>query len=224
MKKTSRLKDRLDHSRFLSPQTKFLFIVLSLIILSSCSGLKYFPTGNIQKGIASWYGEDFHGKLTSNKEIYNMHAMTAAHKTLPFGTYVRVTNLTNGKSVVVRINDRGPFVKGRIIDLSYAAAKKLGMSETGVAPVEIKVLKRFSPKKSSQRYSVQVGSFTEKKNAVILKRKLEKRYSHVHISEHKTSSLTYYRVRIRARGIESARKIAEKLNQRGYSTYIVEEY
>lgn len=150
--------------------------------------------------------------------------MTAAHNTLPFGTYVRVTNLTNGKSVVVRINDRGPFVKGRIIDLSYAAAKKLGMSETGVAPVEIKVLKRFSPKKSSQRFSVQVGSFVEKKNAISLKRKLEKRYSRVFISEHKTSSQTYYRVRIRTRSMESARKIAEKLNQRGYSAYILEEY
>jgi len=186
--------------------------------------MKYFPSGNAQKGIASWYGEDFHGKLTSNQEIYNMYAMTAAHKTLPFGTYVRVTNLTNGKSIVVRINDRGPFVKGRIIDLSYSAAEKLGMSETGVAPVEIKVLKKFSPKKSSQRFSVQVGSFAEKKYAKSLKVKLQNRYNNVYISEHKTPATIYYRVRIRTRSMKSAQKIADNLNKKGYSAYVLEEY
>ncbi len=210
--------------RRLPRQRGLLFILACCLLLSSCTGLKYFPSGNEQKGVASWYGEDFHGKLTSNQEIYNMYAMTAAHKTLPFGTYVRVTNLTNGKSVVVRINDRGPFVKGRIIDLSYAAAKKLGMSDTGVAPVEIKVLKKFSPKKSSQRFAVQVGSFTEKKHAKNLKTKLQKRYSHVYITEHKTPDAIYYRVRIRTRSMKSAQKIADNLNKKGYSVYVLEEH
>ena len=219
-----RLKGKLDMRRLLSKQRGLLFILACLLLLSSCTGMKYFPSGNAQKGIASWYGEDFHGKLTSNQEIYNMYAMTAAHKTLPFGTYVRVTNLTNGKSVVVRINDRGPFVKGRIIDLSYSAAEKLGMSETGVAPVEIKVLNKFSPKKSSQRYSVQVGSFTEKKYAKDLKTKLQNRYRKVYISEHKTPATTYYRVRIRTRSMKSAQKIADDLNKKGYSAYVLEEY
>mgnify|MGYP001355727589 CR=1 FL=1 len=91
-----------------------------------------------QSGVASWYGGYFHGRTTANGEKYNQWAMTAAHKTLPFGTKVRVTNVNNGNSVVVRINDRGPFIKGRIIDLSKAAANDIGMS--GVAPVKVTIL------------------------------------------------------------------------------------
>ncbi len=196
----------------------------TLIFLSSCAGAKYFPSGNEQTGMASWYGEEFHGKLTSNKEIYNMYAMTAAHKTLPFGTYVKVTNLTNGKSAVVRINDRGPFVKGRIIDLSFAAADKLGMSETGVAPVRIAVLRRFSPRKSSQKFVVQAGSFIDKKNALTLKSKLRKRYRKVYITEYNASSQIYYRVRIRCQSMKAAQRIAENLTRKGYSAHVLEEY
>ena len=92
------------------------------------------------RGISSWYGPNFHGKYTSNGEIYNMHRMTAAHKTWPMDTVVRVQNLTNGRSVVVRINDRGPFVRGRVIDCSYAAGKKLGLDKTGIAKVKLTVL------------------------------------------------------------------------------------
>ncbi|MGD8536328.1 MAG: septal ring lytic transglycosylase RlpA family protein [Candidatus Aminicenantes bacterium] len=205
-------------------QRKFLLLLVASFLLSSCAGMHYFPTGSSQRGMASWYGEDFHGKQTSNKEIYDMHTMTAAHKTLPFGTHVRVTNLNNGKSVVVRINDRGPFVKGRIIDLSYAAAQRLGMAETGVAPVVIKVLKRFSPKKSSQRYAVQVGSFAEKRNAKILRAKLERNYDNVYIAEHKTPSQVLYRVRIRTRSMKAAQKIVERLHKKGHSAHILEEY
>lgn len=205
-------------------QRRVFLLLVASFLLSSCAGKNYFPAGNTQKGMASWYGEDFHGKQTSNKEIYDMHAMTAAHKTLPFGTHVRVTNLTNGKSVVVRINDRGPFVKGRIIDLSYAAAQKLGMTDAGVAPVVIRVLKRFSPKKSSQRYAVQVGSFTDKRNARILKAKLQRSYNNVNITEYKTPSQTFYRVRIRTRSLKAAQKIADRLNKKGYSVHILEEY
>jgi rare lipoprotein A len=94
-----------------------------------------------QLGVASWYGPGFHGKRTASGEIYDMYAMTAAHKTLPFGTIVKVVDLDTGRSVIVRINDRGPFVPGRIIDLSYAAAKELGMVEKGLARVGLKVLK-----------------------------------------------------------------------------------
>ncbi len=93
-----------------------------------------------QDGIASWYGPNFHGGTTSNGERYNMYAMTAAHKTLPMNTMVKVTNKRNGRSVVVRINDRGPFVQRRIVDLSYAAARKLGIDKTGTAPVRLEVL------------------------------------------------------------------------------------
>jgi rare lipoprotein A len=185
--------------------------------------MRYFPGGNVQKGLASWYGPEFHGKLTSNKEIYDMHDLTAAHPTLPFGTYVKVTNLDNGRSVVVRINDRGPFVKGRIIDLSYAAATKLGMGGAGVVPVVIEVLKKYSPKKSSQKYFVQVGAFVTKKNAKSLKKDLLRRYRNVQISILKTSSQTFYRVRIKARNMEAAEKIAKKLLKEGYEAQALEE-
>jgi rare lipoprotein A len=96
--------------------------------------------GWTQKGEASWYGKPYHGRATASGERYDMHEMTAAHQTLPFHTVVRVRNLDNGREVKVRITDRGPFVKGRILDLSYKAAKKLGMVEKGVVPVKITVL------------------------------------------------------------------------------------
>ena len=143
-------------------------------------GKMYYPTvvktGNIYRGIASWYGPNFHGKRTSNGEWYDMYAMTAAHKTLPMNTIVKVTNLLNGKSAIVRINDRGPFVKNRIIDLSYAAAKKIGVVASGTAPVRLEVLgfngKILEPsaKKESVRlnnFYVQIGSFRRKEGAKI---------------------------------------------------------
>ncbi|PPR19388.1 MAG: RlpA-like protein [Proteobacteria bacterium] len=107
-------------------------------------GKTYYPLksseGYRRKGIASWYGKDFHGKKTANGETYNMYAMTAAHPTLPIPTYVRVTNIENGLSTIVRVNDRGPFLRGRIIDLSYAAASTLGMAEKGKSPVLLEAL------------------------------------------------------------------------------------
>ncbi len=102
------------------------------------------PKGFTETGHASWYGEKFQGHLTSNGEIYDMYSMTAAHKTLPLPSYVKVTNTDNGKSTIVRVNDRGPFHEGRIIDLSYAAAHKLDVIKTGTAPVKIEVL-TFEP-------------------------------------------------------------------------------
>jgi len=96
--------------------------------------------GYKERGVASWYGNKFHGNLTSNREVYDMHAMTAAHKTLPLPTYVRVRNLVNGKTIIVRVNDRGPFVSNRIIDLSYSAAQKLDMIGTGTSLVEVEAI------------------------------------------------------------------------------------
>ena len=211
-------------SSILSNKHRLLYILFAFLILTSCTGKSYFRSGNTQKGLASWYGPDFHGKLTSNRETYNMHALTAAHKTLPYGTHVKVTNLNNGKAVVVRINDRGPFIKGRIIDLSYAAARKLGLDLSGVAPVKIKVLKQYSPKKSSQKFSVQVGSFSRKQNAQSLKRKLQRSYRNVFISTIETGSGTFYRVRIKAPNIKSAEKIASKLMRQGHEVHILEEH
>ena len=151
----------------------------------SVNGVTYYPTvvkvGEKFRGIASWYGPNFHGKRTSNGEIYNMYKYTAAHKTLPMNTMVKVTNLRNHKSTIVRINDRGPFVSNRIIDLSYAAAKDIGMVGTGTAPVELEVLGfdklvQTLPKTAGSsvkqqvvldNFAVQIGSFRRYQGAVI---------------------------------------------------------
>ncbi len=97
--------------------------------------------GQTWRGVASYYGPKFHGRKTSNGEVFDMHRFTAAHKTLPFGTILEVTNLKNGKKCQVRINDRGPFIEGRIIDLSMGSAKKIGMINDGIAEVELKIIK-----------------------------------------------------------------------------------
>ena len=151
-----------------------------------------------QRGRASWYGNKFHGNKTSNGEIYDMYAMSAAHKTLPIPTYVRVTNLDNNRSVIVRVNDRGPFAKGRIIDLSYVAAKKLDMIKSGTAPVEIEALDGSRPVQSSSSGAmIQVGAFTDRNSA----RKLAQSIANsldlsVTINEVSSAGRTFYRVRI----------------------------
>ena len=148
-------------------------------------GVRYYPTvvsvGDEFRGRASWYGPKFHGKLTSNGERYDMHGMTAAHKTLPMNTIVRVTNLNNGLSAVVRINDRGPFVANRIIDLSNAAAKKIDLISKGTAPVKLEVLgfknkssnkKVSNSKVVSSKFALQIGSFSKIDGAI----KTQERY------------------------------------------------
>jgi len=103
--------------------------------------VKAVPLGYSETGLASWYGGKFHGRLTANQEVFDMYKPSAAHKTLPLPSYIRVLNHNNNKSVIVRVNDRGPFVEGRIVDLSYAAAKLIGMEKSGLAPVTIEVIK-----------------------------------------------------------------------------------
>jgi len=147
-------------------------------------GRTYYPTvvrvGDSFKGRASWYGPNFHGKLTSNGERYNMYDFTAAHKTLPMNTILKVTNLNNGRSVRVRINDRGPFVANRIIDLSKAAAQKIDMIGTGTAPVKLEVIGfagrnkmptnkelKSSPKSVAESdFALQIGSFSRFEGAM----------------------------------------------------------
>jgi len=134
-----------------------------------------------ERGVASWYGKKFHGNLTSNREVYDMYAMTAAHKTLPLPTYVRVRNLSNNKSIIVRVNDRGPFVHNRIIDLSYSAAMKLDMIKDGTSLVEVTAINfdqpsgdrptsvtsssPRTPANTRNKLYVQVGAFGERSNA-----------------------------------------------------------
>lgn len=127
--------------------------------------------GYRQQGIASWYGAKFHGHATSNGETFDMYQISAAHKTLPLPTWVKVTNLDNGESINVRVNDRGPFHEGRIIDLSYAAAVKLGFQDKGTAPVLVEALQGAELDTAS--YYVQVGAFSTREAAVNLKQELE---------------------------------------------------
>ncbi len=138
--------------------------------------------GYVERGIASWYGTKFHGRRTSSGERYDMYAMTAAHRVLPLPTYVQVTNLQNGRSVVVRVNDRGPFHDNRIIDLSYAAAAKLGILGTGTGLVEVRALDPGRPAPPPPRFAsyasdpimyVQVGAFASRDNAERLRARLQ---------------------------------------------------
>lgn len=185
-----------------------------------------------ETGIASWYGKYFHGRKTANGETYNMYSISAAHKTLPFGTWVNVKDLENGKTLLVRINDRGPFVKGRIIDLSLGAAKKLDMAEKGIAKVRIKVVKwgNTKTKKFSKsylglnNYTVQVGSFTKRENAIKLKNKLKKSFRDVRIVVLDTNRERFYRVRV---GInlnkESALKLVKRFEHDNFSAFVTAE-
>ncbi len=187
-----------------------------------------------QNGIASWYGEDFHGRKTSNGEIYNMYAMTAAHKTLPLGTYVRVHNLENNRAAEVRINDRGPFVHGRIIDLSYAAAKDLGLVGPGTARVEIVALGTPATTDGgtgrafvqgdyySGNFTFQVGAFVNRENAERLKRKLDLQYTNAHITRYDNGRDIFYRVRVgKATSLEQAAKYEAYLIQSGFADVFV---
>ena len=157
----------------------------------------YYPMTYVdffeQKGIASWYGKQFHGRKTSNGETYNMYEISAAHKTLPLGTVVRVYNLDNKKSLKVRINDRGPFIRGRIIDLSYAAARRLGVVQKGTAKVYIRTISTPPPLKKKRIrkqpveiangncFQIQVGAFGNRLNAESLCNRLKPLYNDSHI-------------------------------------------
>ena len=203
---------------------KVLFLLTVLAASVSCARLNYFPEGGSQTGLASWYGPDFHGKPTSNKEIYDMYDMTAAHRTLPFGTRVVVTNLENGRAATVRINDRGPFVGDRIIDLSYAAARVLGIVGPGTARVRLDIIRGSSPPPGGAGWSVQAGSFISKENAARLAREIEDRgYKGVKLSAYETPAQVYYRVRVAAPDEASARALARRLNEDGYVVLVLEE-
>jgi rare lipoprotein A len=202
-----------------------IFLALSIFCGCAVHRREAFPPGvkGVEVGWASWYGKDFHGRRTASGAVYDMYQLTAAHKTLPLGTSAMVTHLDNGKSVMVTINDRGPFVRGRIIDLSYAAAQALGMVEEGVARVRIEVFdkKAALPFPSERPFTIQVGAFIDRSNAVRLVAELQKTYTDVSITELKTSENTYYRVRLgRFRTREEAYHIASRLAQEGYTAFM----
>ncbi|MFQ5329802.1 MAG: septal ring lytic transglycosylase RlpA family protein [Thermodesulfobacteriota bacterium] len=184
--------------------------------------------GYQQRGIASWYGKKFHGRKTANGETYNMHAMSAAHKTLPLGTYVKVTRLDTGDAITVRINDRGPFVRGRIIDLSYKAARGLHIVGEGTAPVIVEALgekrgdRYVTRDYSVGEFTVQVGAFTVKNNALRLKEKLQRTYGHATIERYNGRSRTFYRVRVgRFSTLEEGEKARNAFEERGFVSPVV---
>jgi rare lipoprotein A len=191
--------------------------------------------GFVQDGIASWYGKKFHGRKTSSGEIYNMYAMTAAHKTLPLGTWVRVRRLDTGRQIVVRINDRGPFVRGRIIDLSYSAARKLGIVGCGTTQVEIVALGKkrrtaagqtFVPENYySGKFTFQVGAFSNRENAERLRAKLSRTFKDAHVTPYNRGDAIFYRVRVGlCNDLESAEKYERHLADNGYpNAFIVAE-
>jgi len=189
----------------------------------------------VQLGVASWYGPGFHGNRTANGEIYDQYELTAAHRTLPLGTRAMVTNMKNGRAVEVRINDRGPFVDGRVIDLSYAAARSIGMIGPGTAPVKVEVLGKAKRAPAhlveaatndlpSATYVIQVAALGDGDKAEHLRRVLASRFPEAFVSELAASEGgRYFRVRIGPyplRGVAVAR--AELVSRLGYPAIIVE--
>lgn len=206
-------------------------------------GKQYTPLptsrGYVEKGIASWYGKKFHGRKTSNGEIYNMYAMTAAHKTLPMGTWVRVESLDTNREITVRINDRGPFVAGRIIDLSHTGASKIGMIGPGTARVRVTALGKATTYSKKDKkpvsftpvdywkgnFTVQVGAFKVKTNAENYRKKLSLTYVNAHIVTYEDHRGKFYRVRIgKFSNLKTAMEYSEKLMAEGFGrTYAVAE-
>ncbi len=191
--------------------------------------------GGVQVGVASWYGPGFHGNRTANGEIYDQYELTAAHPTLPLGTRAMVTNLHNGRAVEVRINDRGPFVGGRVIDLSYAAARSIGMVGPGTARVRVEALgvaprapvRLLEPAAGdlpSASYVIQVAALGDGEKAEHLRRVLAARFPDAFVSELDAGAGRYFRVRIGPyplRGVAVAR--AELVARLGYPAIIVED-
>jgi rare lipoprotein A len=210
-------------------------ILLSLLVLAACS----IPPDRVrvpappaerpsQTGIASWYGPGFHGLPTASGTIYNQNDLTAAHQTLPLGTRVLVTNLNNRKSIEVAINDRGPFAKGRIIDLSHASAQAIGMVGPGTAPVRVEVVDsgphRIQAIRESLDYTLQLGAFAKMENARQLRDRLAQSFADVLVVPLQVKETTYYRVQIgtfsnRAAAEAQARQIA----QLGFPIIIMEK-
>ena len=201
-------------------------------------GKRYYvmqnSAGFVERGVASWYGKKFHGHRTSSGETYDMYKMTAAHKNLPLPTYVEVRHLQNGKSIIVRVNDRGPFHDNRVIDLSYAAAKKLGITAQGTGVVEVRAIdpyeyhrnKRMARQPAPQpsttatsddyRLFLQVGAFVSRTNAEQLRNRLESELSSHSINTGYSEEKNIYRVRIGPlSNVEQADRLATRIAQLG---------
>jgi rare lipoprotein A len=216
----------------LNKSKKHILIILLATILASCATLpppEYRPPSK-DYVTASWYGQDFNGRPTSSGERYDMYDFTAAHKEMDFGTKLRVTNPDNGKSVVVIVNDRGPFISGRDLDLSYGAAREIDHIGKGVGLVKIEYLGRdmryvkrieYSPALSAVAMTIQVGAFVDRSNADRLKQGLEFKYKDVYITTFEKNGQKFHRVRIGSfDSRDSAFTVASKLANEGYNTLV----
>jgi rare lipoprotein A len=202
---------------------------LACLMLSSC-GRKHHVSARPaappqirsgETGLASWYGHPYHGRPAASGEIYDMEKMTAAHRTLPFGTWVRVTNLANDKSVEVRIIDRGPFVEGRVIDVSHAAAQAIGLIGPGVAQVRLDILSHAEITPAENWYAVQAGAFQDKDRAARLRASLESEYGPVSLVPARGYP-TRWRVLVgRERSPEAARDLAGRLRKELGPAFVV---
>jgi rare lipoprotein A len=209
-------------------------VVVLTTRVAACGGRPITPTpGGHFMAVASWYGEPFHGRLTASGERYNMYGLSAAHRSLPFGTRLKVTNPENGTFSVVTVNDRGPFVRGRQVDLSYGAAREIGLVGDGVGRVAVEVLDRDVRYRktvteeptlvtSGGSFAIQFGAFRDPENAARLKQALELETQGVMITQVTVDGVVYHRVRLgpfvsREESLSRARTFAEE----GYETAIV---
>jgi rare lipoprotein A len=208
---------------------RLLMFALLCVLLSSCAKKRHItastpappPTGSVETGLASWYGHPYHGRAAANGEIYDMEKLTAAHRTLPFGTLVHVTNLGNGKSVDVRIIDRGPFVAGRIIDLSHAAGESIDMIGVGITQVRVDVLSLPTVKAAENWYAVQAGAFQDKDKAERLRGSLERQYGSARLVLRKGYPV-FWRVLVGKEHTEDAANVlAERVRQETGSGFVV---
>jgi peptidoglycan lytic transglycosylase len=206
-------------------QVPLVAALAALALLAGCSrAVMTTPsvppvTGMEEVGMASWYGAPHQGRRTASGEVYDMHQLTAAHKTLPFGTRLLVTNRDTSQSAEVRVNDRGPFVKGRILDVSYAAARLLGAVGPGLIPVRVRVLSLPAGSSTGDGpYTVQIGSFTTRARAEALRDSV----NGATIAESAVGGETVYRVRIGAYVDRAQATAVRDLATRGYQALVVE--
>jgi rare lipoprotein A len=212
------------------------FVICTLVLLSACGHKQVrvsapptalptapliLPPSSDLEGLATYYAEPYDGRKTASGEIFNSYReLTAAHRTLPFNTMVRVTNQNNGLKVDVRINDRGPFVDGRVIDLSARAARQIDLIRSGVAPVKLEILKPADTPKSVAAFAVQVGAFENSQSAQDLKRHLERKYLGV-VIETVSAEKTLYRVCIGEFDMTEANKVAAELRKDDFKPFVV---
>ncbi len=215
-------------SRLFTRRRREALVLLVLVAAAiSCARRKSVRTpvaplpGSVEYGMASWYGYPYHGRRSASGEIYDMEKLTAAHRTLPFGAWVEIENLSNGRKVQVRINDRGPFVEGRIIDLSHAAADRIDMLRAGIAKVRLEVIEPPRTQPEAALYAVQVGAFEERSNAERLQNSLEQRYAHCRLIR-RESSRPPWRVLVGEEPTqEAAASLAAELRQELGAAFVV---